>query len=383
MEIKGLYNTAKVFTDNIDETTLAQVTELCNQPFVQGLKIRIMPDCHAGAGCVIGTTIRIRDKIVPNLVGVDIGCGMYVLELNVDDIDLKKLDNVIHNEIPSGFRVRNKVHEVVEMEVKDYLEHPRSHLMADIGSMERHLLSIGTLGGGNHFIEIDKGSDGLFYLVIHSGSRNLGKQVAEYWQKKAVETCKEDVPPELAYLSDNLYYNYLSDMEIAQTFADYNRLAIALTIADAMGWEYTGNEKGGFRNDFTSVHNYINFSHGFLRKGAISALEGEKVIIPLNMRDGSIIGIGKGNPDWNFSAPHGAGRILSRAQAKKQIDVNDFVDSMKGVYSTTVSESTLDESPMAYKSSQEIIDSIADTVDIIDVIKPIYNFKDDSSKKRQ
>lgn len=369
MKIKGLYNTAEVFTDNIDETTVAQVTELCNQSFTAGEDIRIMPDCHAGAGCVIGTTMTLKNwNLVPNLVGVDIGCGMHVFEIHEDNIDLKKLDDVIHSEIPSGFSVRGKKHDFVET-----FQNRNVPLFADVGSMERHLLSIGTLGGGNHFIEIDKSSNGLTYLVIHTGSRNLGKQVAEYWQKKAVETCNEKTSDALAYLSEGMSYGYYHDMEIAQSFAFFNRIAIGEVIIDKMGWSY-GNE-------FETVHNYINPKDGILRKGAISAYKDEKVIIPLNMRDGSIIAVGKGNPEWNYSAPHGAGRILSRGQAKRQIAVSDFIDVMKGVYSTTVNESTLDESPMAYKSSEEIIANIGNTVSILDIIKPIYNFKDDSSSK--
>ncbi len=363
MKIQGLYNTAEVFTDNIDEATIAQVTELCNQPFTTGEDIRIMPDCHAGAGCVIGTTMTLRNnKIVPNLVGVDIGCGMQVLELNTSDIDLKKLDGVIHNEIPSGFSVRTKRHEFVKN-----FEQQNGEIIADVGPMERHLLSIGTLGGGNHFIEIDRANSGSLYLVIHTGSRNLGKQIAEYWQKIAIETCEEETPDALAYLSKNAYNAYIHDMYIAQNFANLNRLAIANVILEKMGWSIISK--------FETIHNYISFDDRKLRKGAISAKKGEKVIIPLNMRDGSIIAIGKGNANWNNSAPHGAGRILSRAKAKKEISIDEFRESMKDIYSTTVNENTLDESPMAYKSAQEIIDSIGDTVSILDVIKPIYNFK--------
>lgn len=379
MEIQGLHNTAKVFTDNIDEITIAQVTELCNQPFTAGEDIRIMPDCHAGAGCVIGTTMTLRNgKVVPNLVGVDIGCGMHVCELYADNIDLKKLDYIIHNEIPSGFNVRSTRHDFVEQ-----FEKQNGKLIANVGSMERHLLSIGTLGGGNHFIEIDRSSSGLTYLVIHTGSRNLGKQVAEYWQRKAIETCEEKVPDALAYLSGKEYEMYLHDMEIAQSFANFNRIAIGDIITTAMGWGYYSETDRAYGNEFETVHNYISLKDGMLRKGAISAKPGEKVIIPLNMRDGSIIAVGKGNPGWNCSAPHGAGRILSRSQAKKQVDVSDFVDTMKGVYSTTVNKSTLDESPMAYKNAEEIIANIGDTVSILDIIKPIYNFKDDSSSKRR
>lgn len=363
MEIKGKYNTAEVFTDNIDETTIGQVIELCNQSFVSGETIRIMPDCHAGAGCVIGTTMTlVGKKVVPNLVGVDIGCGMYVMGLGKTSIDFKMLDDLIHNEIPSGFSVRNKEHDSVK-EFREYF----SSVIADVGEMRRHLLSVGTLGGGNHFIEVNKDEEDNVYLVIHSGSRNFGKQIAEYWQKKAVETCQEETPKDLAYLSGSLYDDYIHDMKIAQMFATLNRASMAQVIVSSLKLDTSGS--------FETIHNYIDFESGILRKGAVSAREGEKLIIPINMRDGSIIATGKGNSNWNNSAPHGAGRILSRGRAKREVNMEEYRESMKGIYTTSVTESTLDESPMAYKSAEEIMKNIVDSVTIENIISPLYNFK--------
>ena len=403
IELKGKYNTAKVFTDKLENKAQTQIIELCDQEFVQGGKIRIMPDTHAGAGCVIGFTADLGDKVIPNIVGVDIGCGMLTLELGKLGLDLKQLDDVIHQYVPSG----KNTHEarVVKFDKLSELNCYRS--LKDTKRIER---SIGTLGGGNHFIEIDKDSHDNLYLVIHSGSRNLGKQVAEHYQKLAIELCsgkedyfvqrdqliaeykqqgkkqliqkvlkdlekkynhlQPDFPKELCFLSGEWRNNYLHDMNICQEYAALNRV----TMANIILTKLLGMAIDDF-NSFQTIHNYINFKDNIIRKGAISAYEDEKVLIPINMRDGSIIALGKGNPDWNYSAPHGAGRLMSRTQAKELVSLEEFKKSMEGIYSTSVSQSTLDESPMAYKSMEEIISNIGDTAKIIDIIKPLYNFK--------
>ena len=406
----------KIFTDNIEKEAIDQINTLLEQPAFADCKIRIMPDVHAGAGCVIGFTADLGDKVIPNIVGVDIGCGMLTVELGgndtgingktdssivnyVTDIDYEKLDNVIRTCIPSG---RN-VHE----EVKDvFLELKKLRCYSKLKNVDWLERSMGTLGGGNHFIEIDEGFEGRKYLVIHTGSRNLGKQVADYYQNLAVElmigrdklayerdrliaeykdqgrsseiqdAIKElrntwrkktnDIPKELCYLTGKYRDDYIYDMKICQRFAKQNRLMIALKIMLSMGW---------YSIDlFETVHNYIDESN-MIRKGAISAKKGEKVLIPINMRDGSLLCVGKGNEDWNCSAPHGAGRIMSRSKARESISMESFRESMTGIYTTSVCESTIDESPMAYKSMNEIINNIKDTVDILDVLKPVYNFK--------
>jgi len=411
----------KIFTDNIEETARKQIDTLLEQPVFKDCKVRIMPDVHAGAGCVIGFTADLGDKAVPNLVGVDIGCGMFVVELGKIDIDFKKLDKVICENIPSGQNVhKDRVSMLNDIYKKEYGKTLDSKIafastkiykdkyrcydeLRNIDWLER---SMGTLGGGNHFIEVDTDEEGNKYLVIHTGSRNLGKQVCEIYQKKAIsrfytrnnvskekiaqiiKECKENgleteiqsrieaekkktkaetIPKELCYLAGKDREDYLHDMNECQNFAITNRLAIFIRIMVEMGWE--------FKTWWHTTHNYIDFKDNIIRKGAISARKGEKLIIPMNMRDGCIIGIGKGNEDWNCSAPHGAGRIMSRSQAKKTVSMQEYKDSMKGVYTTSVDESTLDESPMAYKPMKEIIDKIKDTVEIEKIIKPIYNFK--------
>jgi tRNA-splicing ligase RtcB len=393
IELQGKYNTAKVFTDNVENTAMSQIIELCNQEFVQGSKIRIMPDTHAGAGCTIGTTMTIKDKIVPNLVGVDIGCGMEVTQLKItkDQINFDQLDSVIRKFVPSGFSIRDKAHRL-----SNYVHIDK--VIAPINS-ERAKKSIGTLGGGNHFIELNEGGDGSIYMVIHSGSRNLGKQVAEYYQDKAYEELamnranrefminelkrqgrhseiseelkrlsqKPKISKQLAYLEGQGFKDYMHDMEIAQTYAEMNRIAMMMEIVREMGWEG--------KMSFTTIHNYIDMDNMIMRKGAISAAEGELVIIPINMRDGSILAKGKGNEDWNYSGPHGAGRILSRSKAKELVNLQDFKDTMKDVWTTSVGQSTVDESPFAYKSMDEILSNITDSVDVLEVIKPLYNFK--------
>lgn len=395
LELKGKYNTAKVFTDNIEQEAIAQIIELCNQEFVKDSVIRIMPDVHSGAGCTIGTTMTIKDKIVPNLVGVDIGCGMHVFILKEKDIDLATLDKIIYDYIPSGFDIRNKKHKyckkiaISDLKCKNHVD------------INRAMLSIGTLGGGNHFIEMNRDEDGTMYLVIHSGSRHLGKQVAEYYQKLAIKALtdtkkqKEELikrlkaegrqqeiqaelnkiqPPkikqDLAYVEGQNFDDYIHDMKIVQEFAVWNRKAMADEIITRLGLTV--------KDEFSTIHNYINTETMVLRKGAISAQKGEKVIIPINMRDGSIIAIGKGNEDWNCSAPHGAGRLMSRKKAKETLSLEEFAETMKDIYTTSVNQSTLDESPMAYKPIDEILENIKDTVEVYKIIKPIYNFKSGS-----
>ncbi len=396
LELHGKYNTAKVFTNTIDTETISQITLLLNQEFTKDSDIRIMPDVHAGKGCVIGTTMTIQDKIVPNLVGVDIGCGMLAIKLEENEIDLGKLDFVIHKCVPSGYGIHE--HAIVKTSELDF------HLK-DIKApidVKRVLKYLGTLGGGNHFIEVDKDSNGQLWLVIHSGSRHLGVEVCEHYQRLAIKTIKHNyiekkiedtiekltsagktydidntvkilrmqpgpIPDDLCYLEGQDLFDYLHDMRITQKFATFNRTCIANSIIGEMGLHKA--------DSFDTIHNYIDLNNKILRKGAVSAKYGEKLIIPLNMRDGSLICIGKGNPDWNFSAPHGAGRLMSRALTAETVDLKEFQETMQGIYSTSVCESTINESPFAYKPVQDIIDHIEATVDIMDMIKPIYNFK--------
>lgn len=396
LELNGKYGTAKVFTEIIDEGAISQIIELLNQPMAENQKVRIMPDVHAGAGCTIGTTMTVTDKIVPNLVGVDIGCGMETVRLKEKHIEVQQLDKLIYKAIPSGFEVRKKPHRYAAK-----IDLLQLYCYDKINPLKAEL-SVGTLGGGNHFIEADKGSDGSIYIVIHSGSRHLGLEVAKYYQeeayrrlnkasqteinelceklkaegkqkkiqselKKLVSTKRTNIPKALAYCEGELFDAYIHDMKIVQEYAMVNRQAMMDEIIKGMGLH--------IQEQFTTVHNYIDTDNMILRKGAVSAQEGEKLLIPINMRDGSLICMGKGNPDWNYSAPHGAGRVLSRSQAKQTLTVSEFKKQMKGIYTTSVSAGTLDESPMAYKSIGDIVDNIGDTVEILDVIKPVYNFK--------
>lgn len=395
-EINGAYAAAKVYADIVDPTAISQITELCSQPFAQGASIRIMPDVHAGKGCTIGTTMTITDKIVPNLVGVDIGCGMEIAVLKETHIEPQRLDKIIREKIPAGFAVREKPHQFAQN--IDLL----SLYCFDHINESRALCSIGTLGGGNHFIEVERGSDGTLYLVIHSGSRHLGVEVAGWYQEEAYRrlnkssdadvaaliaqlkqegrqreisgaikalkhTKHTNVPKHLAYCEGELFSQYLHDMQIVQEFASLNRRAMLREIVKEMHWHV--------QEQFATIHNYIDLAHGILRKGAVSAQEGEKLLIPINMRDGSLLCTGKGNPDWNCSAPHGAGRIMSRGQAKEQCSMAEYRRQMEGIYTTSVSRDTLDECPMAYKDMSSITENIAPTADIMDILKPIYNFK--------
>lgn len=396
----------KVFTKNIDDKAIEQINLLLEQDAFKNSKIRIMPDVHAGKGCVIGFTGDLGDKVIPNIVGVDIGCGMFCANLGKIDIDFKKLDDFINNNIPSGMNVNDK--RVVLFDIK------RLYCYSKLKNYQWIENSVGSLGGGNHFIEIDIADDGEKYLVIHTGSRNLGSQVADYYQnladkicnyglleyerkrkeilstykklgkekeiqrdlislKKELEVNKNNIPYDLAYLEGEQRDAYLHDMRICQEFAVLNRYTIARRIADYMGWNID--------NYFESVHNYISFEDNIVRKGAISAKKGEKVIIPINMRDGCIIGIGKGNDDWNNSAPHGAGRVMSRSEAMKMINLDDYKKSMENIYTTSVTENTKDEAPFAYKSIKEILEHIIPTVEVVTVIKPVYNFKASESSE--
>lgn len=395
----------KIFTENIEDTAMKEIDLLLEQEAFKDCKIRIMPDVHAGMGCVIGFTGNLGNKVIPNIVGVDIGCGMLCVELGKIDLDLEKLDKIIRQYVPSGFNVHEerKVHFDKLQDLKCYRE------LKDSNRLER---SIGTLGGGNHFIEVDIDEEGNKYLIIHTGSRNLGKQVADYYQELANQLCnynkieyleKKDkliqdykeqgrkqeiqlalkelmkeyqvnqnkIPKDLAYLEGQYREYYLHDMKICQDFAVENRENIAMEIIN----NYYDNFNAKNYNTFETIHNYISFEDNIVRKGAISAKKGERLLIPINMRDGCIIGIGKGNDDWNCSAPHGAGRIMSRMEAKRTFKLDEFKDSMNGIYTTSVSEDTLDEAPMVYKPMQEIINNIKDTVEIEKIIKPIYNFK--------
>lgn len=398
IELKGIYNTAKCYTANIEEKAEEQIKQVCNMEEFKNSKIRIMPDVHTGKGCTIGTTMTITDKIVPAMVGVDIGCGMYTVELGKIDIDLEKFDTAAHS-IPSGKEVwEGRIEKFDLTSLRCYRN------LKDSRRLER---SLGTLGGGNHFIEIDEDSEGNKFLVIHSGSRNLGKQVAEYHQSIAVDlnlgkeeyfkkrdevikTYKEmgrrkeiqnvlkqmakeweekqpSLPNELCFLYGSFMEDYLFDVDICQKFACRNREKMAEILLKKMELEAVSS--------FHTIHNYIDTKEMILRKGAVSAKSGEKILIPINMRDGSLVCLGKGNEDWNFSAPHGAGRLLSRGTAKETINLEEYKKQMEGIYSTCVSESTLDESPMAYKDMNEIMENITPTAEILFVIKPIYNFK--------
>lgn len=396
--LEGRYNKAKVFTDTLEKETISQIIGLCNEEFAYGSKIRIMPDAHVGIGCVIGTTMTITDKIVPNLVGVDIGCGVLLQKIAEKDINLQLLDEAIYANVPSGQNVRTDVHELaitLNME-KFLLDNLRCKSHVDIN---RALLSIGTLGGGNHFIELNKDSQGNIYIVIHTGSRYLGKQVATYYQDLAFQRLssnraavqqlinelkaagrEKDIQRELAsikplkvskdfaFLQGQDLEDYIHDVDVVQYYAHINRISILKSIMESVGLTLADLR-------VESVHNYISTEEMILRKGAIAAHGGQYVVVPINMRDGSIIGIGKGDVDWNSSAPHGAGRLMSRSAAKGTLSLVQYANEMQGIYSTSVNASTLDEAPMAYKPIKETLENIRGTVDIIEVIKPIYSFK--------
>lgn len=359
--IEKEYSSAIIYADQIDSGSKGLITALCNSPISENSKIRIMPDVHAGKGCAVGTTMTITDKVAPGLVGVDIGCGVLAVKFQAKKFELQKLDKLIYEKIPSGKNIRKKPHaysnKIDLTQLKCY-----GYIMRD-----KALCSIGTLGGGNHFIEVGKAMDGYYWLIVHSGSRHLGVDVASCYHDRAFENCPKGTPYELAYATGSLMDNYLHDMKIVQEYADLNRRAIVNEIIKGM--------KVDILEEISTVHNYIDLDSMILRKGAVSAKLGEKIIIPMNMKDGSFICVGKGNPDWNYSAPHGAGRLLSRKDAKESFTVNQYKKEMKGIYSTSINKNTLDESPMAYKPMSSIVDKIGETVTTVDYIRPIYNFK--------
>lgn len=402
-EIIGAYSNAIVYTDVIEETAIEQIKTMCDQEFVKECCIRIMPDVHAGAGCVIGFTADLGEKVIPNIVGVDIGCGMLTVELGKIEINFEKLDNMVCTYVPSGMNVH-------EVRIARFPELQNLNCYRELKDTKRLERSIGTLGGGNHFIEVDVDDESNKYLVIHTGSRNLGKQVADLYQNMAydilrgmdkifeeqkriikeykaagrrteIESALKElrksfeakgvfIPKELCYLTGEYRQMYLDDMRICQRFAELNRYTIANSIIEHL--------IGGSIEDynwFETVHNYIDHDSNIVRKGAVSAKEGEKILIPINMRDGSLICVGKGNPDWNCSAPHGAGRLYSRAAAKEAFTVEAFAEEMSGIFTSSVCRETLDECPMAYKAMGDIVDNITPTAEIVKVIKPVYNFK--------
>lgn len=398
LEIQGKVNTAICYATVIEDEAIEQIRRMCDYEMTENSKIRIMPDVHAGRGCTIGTTMTIHDKVVPNVVGVDIGCGMYTVELGKIEIDFARVDEAAHF-IPSGMDVwkgRLERFDLTELRCYRELEHAKR--------LER---SLGTLGGGNHFIEVDAAADGTKYLVIHSGSRNLGKQVAEFYQQRAIDlsagkadyfekreeiirTYKEQghrteiqpallalkqaweekkpaLPEDLCYLYGTYLQDYLHDVEICQRFAKRSRELMAEVLLQRTGMTAL--------SAFHTIHNYIDTDEMILRKGAIAAHAGELVLIPINMRDGSVLARGRGNPEWNYSAPHGSGRLMSRTRARATLDLESYQKAMEGIYSTSVNEATLDEAPMAYKSLADILDVIRESVDVLEILKPIYNFK--------
>jgi len=396
MIIKGKIGSATVYASIIDDTAAEQIRRMCDYEFTEGSQIRIMPDVHAGKGCTIGTTMTVTDKVVPNIVGVDIGCGMYTVRLAEKNVDLARVDDAAHF-IPSGMDVWDKPQEGFDLSV--------IRCFKELSYISRLECSLGTLGGGNHFIEIDRASDGTLFLIIHSGSRNLGKQVAEYYQslaiqlnagiedtprkrkelideykaagrnkeiQKALEELKaakkeRTVPDDLCFVYGEYLEDYLFDVRICQAYARRSRELMAEILTERA--DLTALD------GFHTIHNYIDTDEMILRKGAIAAHAGEKVLIPINMRDGSVLAVGRGNPEWNFSAPHGAGRLMSRIKAREALSMADYEEAMKGIYTTSVNPETLDEAPMAYKSLEDIMGIIDDSVDVIEILKPIYNFK--------
>lgn len=403
MIIEGKYGEAKVFANTIDDGARNQIKTLLDQDFIKGSQVRIMSDVHMGVGCVIGFTANLKDKVIPNIVGVDIGCGVLTVELGAIDLNLEKLDQLIYSQVPSGTSMHRR--KVVEFPPLYDLK-----IFRELDNIERLENSVGTLGGGNHFIELGEDSKGIKYLTIHSGSRNLGTQVARYYQCLAIDMCsgrddynaqREELiasfkewgenaaikpalkrfereyksrepayPKELCFLKGKQRDAYLHDMHICQEYAQKNRETMGEIILNNL----LKRDLADFPH-FHTVHNYINFNDNIIRKGAISAYEGERLLIPINMRDGSILGVGRGNSDWNYSAPHGAGRVLSRTEAKAKLSLDDFKETMRGIYSTSIHKGTLDESPAAYKGIDQILEAIGGSVEVVDIIKPLYNFK--------
>jgi len=399
--IQGKFGEAKIFTDNIEPEAITDIYKILNSPVAINANMRIMPDVHKGMSFPIGTTMKITDKVIPNGVSVDIGCGMLVQTLKDSHIELGKLDKVIHANVPAGFSIHKKAHRWA-----DDTRIQELRCKAELPNMPKFHLAIGTLGGGNHFIEVNKDETGQLFLVIHTGSRNLGKQIADYYQQKAYDAMKSKRASDLAEILDNLKKNgrvdeidaaikyfhsnnpepdkamaycegelmqdYLHDMAIAQEYASLNRKAIADIIQCGMRWKVEG--------EFETIHNYIDMDTMILRKGAVRAEKGEILIVPISPSYGSLICIGKGNEDWNYSSPHGGGRVMSRKAAKEKYTTKDFEMAMDGIYTTTISKDTVDECPMAYKDPNEIIENIKDTVDVVKHIVPVYNFKGSDKK---
>lgn len=395
IKIAGTQTEAKIFSNYPQETAIEQIRELCNQAFLKDTKISIMPDYHAGKGCVIGTTIKLKDKVVPNLVGVDVGCGVLTVKLQDKKVDFDKLDKIVREYVPSGKELHtDETAEFIKTSFPATAAYKASHIL----TQDKSKYSLGTLGGGNHFIEVSVDTEGYHYLTIHTGSRYVGAKIANYYQKLAISNIRkrdvtsliaqlksEDrhadiqtaiksydkmnpvIPKDLSYLEGNDFLDYIHDMKLAQQYAKSNREEIARVIMENMDFVELDR--------FDTVHNYIDTENMILRKGAVSAQKGERLIIPINMRDGAILAVGKGNEEWNYSAPHGAGRVLSRTKAMKTLRMSDFHETMKGIWTTSVNEETLDEAPMAYKPIHEILEKIEETVEIVGIIKPVYNFK--------
>lgn len=364
IEIRGAFGMAKVFTDTLEPSAAAQIQTLCDQPYAAGSRIRIMPDVHAGMGCTIGTTMTLSDTVVPNLVGVDIGCGMETALLSEKRMEPARLDRLIHEKIPSGFRIREKPHRLAEE-----IDLSALHCVKQVNT-GRAARSIGTLGGGNHFIEASRDDEDGLYIVLHSGSRHLGVEVASYYQREGYKRLggkKQPIPQSLAYIGGELFEQYIHDMRIVQRFAALNRRAMLEEIVRGM--------KADIVSQITTIHNYIDTDAMVLRKGAVSARAGEALLVPINMRDGSLLCEGLGNADWNESAPHGAGRLYSRSAAKQTFTVAQFQKEMEGVFTTTLGRDTLDECPMAYKPMEAIVEAIGPTAKIRKRLRPIYNFK--------
>lgn len=398
LTLKGKYNEAVIYTDELDAVTRGQIQAVCDAEYLAECKIRIMPDVHAGKGCTIGTTMTLHGRAVPNMVGVDIGCGMLTVKLKEKRLDLPKLDSVIRRYVPCGREIHAEGKEHALAAKIDL-----TRLRLGRQGYERAYRSIGTLGGGNHFIEIDRDDDGALYLVIHSGSRHLGLEVAEFYQQTGYEAMagankdaltaliaeykatgrekelaraikerkaavrKQAIPQSMAYVEGKLFDDYIHDMRLTQEFALLNREAMARIILSRM--------KLTAEDAFTTIHNYIDTEHMILRKGAVSAKKGERLLVPINMRDGSLLCVGRGNPDWNESAPHGAGRLMSRKQARESISMSDYKAAMQGIFTTCVAKDTVDEAPMAYKSMESILQNIEPTAEVVKILKPIYNFK--------
>lgn len=364
--IKGKFAEAKVFSEDLEQYARAQLQMICDNEVAEGSTIRVMPDVHPGKVGTIGLTMTVENKIMPNLLGIDIGCGMTCVELKEKRMEFQKLDKVIAEKVPSGFSIRKNVHHLAEE-----FDFARLHCYKHINE-KKAKLSLGSLGGGNHFIEVDKNVDGRLYLVVHSGSRHLGKEVTEYYLNEGAKILKNralDIPQPLTWLEGELMEQYIQDVEVVQEYALLNREVIVAEITKGM--------KIKVNDAFSGVHNYLDESDGvrILRKGAISAQKGQRVIIPINMKDGVILGLGKGNPDWNMSAPHGSGRKLRRDEVKNQYTVSSFKNEMKGIYCSCIGADTLDEAPFAYRSMEQMKKSVKETVEITDVLKPVYNFK--------